>query len=113
MLSSTSKTFKIEETKTCLYDIEFKTPLACAGGLSASWIFIIVFCSVLIVYISAGCFYMYKKNGNEFNMQAFPNLEFWKDLPSLVTEGFHYFVNIVKQLDNKNSDQSTVEYEDI
>ena len=56
------------------------------SGMSAGWIFIIVFLCVLTVYCIAGVTYKTQKMGLT-GIEAVPNIEFWRDVPQLIQEG--------------------------
>jgi len=84
--------------QSCGKTYTLPTPLACEGGgsshkkgLSGGWVFIIILCVVFPVYVVGGCVYKSQKLGAT-GMDKCPNVEFWRDLPSLVKDGIRFFV---------------------
>ena len=79
---------------SCTQTYVVPTPLACPGsggspsksGLSGGWIFIIILCVVIPLYVIVGCIYKSQKLGAT-GMDKCPNVEFWRDLPALIKEG--------------------------
>src|SRR4051794_30612584 len=57
--------------------------------LSGGWIFIIILSVVVPLYVVGGCVYKHQKLGAT-GMDKCPNVEFWRDLPSLVKDGFAF-----------------------
>jgi len=91
--------------QSCDKTYTLPTPLACKGGgsshkkggLSGGWVFIIILCVVFPVYVVGGCVYKSQKLGAT-GMDKCPNVEFWRDLPSLVKDGIRFFVAKVRGL---------------
>jgi Mannose-6-phosphate receptor len=80
-----------QEVETCSYVFSVPTRLACPGavGLSWGWIFIIMTMFISTLYIVLGC--MYNRVRNKMTgMEAFPNIEAWKQLPGLVKDGIQW-----------------------
>lgn len=94
--SATSNPVAVQ-TQGCTQNFTIPTPLACPGGgpggpgdkkhgLSGGWVFIIILCVVFPLYVIVGCVYKHQKLGAT-GMDKCPNVEFWRDLPSLVKDG--------------------------
>jgi len=60
-----------------------------SGGLSGGWIFIIIFLCTTFTYVVVGCIYKRQKMGTA-GMESCPNVDFWRDFPSLVADGFKF-----------------------
>eukprot|EP00656_Telonema_subtile_P051746 TRINITY_DN703_c0_g1_i3.p1 TRINITY_DN703_c0_g1~~TRINITY_DN703_c0_g1_i3.p1 ORF type:complete len:344 (+),score=33.26 TRINITY_DN703_c0_g1_i3:215-1246(+) len=59
------------------------------GGLAWGWTFLICLAIFLVIYCGCGIFYKTKKLGVT-GIEAIPNIEFWRDYPSIVKEGCGY-----------------------
>ena len=59
--------------------------------------FIIILCVVIPLYVIIGCIYKSQKLGAT-GMEKCPNVEFWRDLPSLVKDGCAFTVVKLKGL---------------
>jgi len=81
----------------CSYTIPLSSPAGCPSstpppeggggkGLSGGWIFIIILLVAFFLYLVAGWIYKRHKGASGV-VDACPNVEFWRDLPSLVKEG--------------------------
>eukprot|EP00033_Pygsuia_biforma_P000248 GCRY01000308.1.p1 GENE.GCRY01000308.1~~GCRY01000308.1.p1 ORF type:complete len:254 (+),score=56.32 GCRY01000308.1:93-854(+) len=62
------------------------------GGLSLGSVLLIIFFSCSFVYLAAGITFKVVKKGAR-GAEAIPNVEFWKDFPRLVKDGFMFTVN--------------------
>jgi len=98
-------TITVSSNPACTYTIPFRTALACPGpipkpvtGLSGGWIFLIIFVVFIPVYCVFGCIYNRKKKGTTGMVESIPNVEFWKDLPSLVKDGCMFVYHKIRQL---------------
>ncbi len=60
-----------------------------ASGLSGGSIFLILLVVMIPVYVTVGCVYKRAAKGAS-GSEACPNVEFWRDLPSLVSDGFKF-----------------------
>jgi len=58
-----------------------------SGGL----VFIIILLVVTPVYIVVGCIYKAKTKGTT-GIESCPNIDFWRDLPGLVKDGFRFVI---------------------
>jgi len=82
----------VSEPSVCNYEVTIKTNRACGGGggdeggLSGGSIFLIIFFVGGFVYLAAGVLYNTKQKGLT-GTEAIPNIEFWRELPSLVKDG--------------------------
>jgi len=97
--STTANTFTItEDTSTCTFNIGL--PANCGsgpapgpdgpkGGLSGGTVFLIILLVLIPVYIAGGCVYKMKTKGTT-GMESCPNVDFWRDLPGLVKDGFRF-----------------------
>lgn len=86
--------------RSCIQNYTYPTPLACGGGsgpsgggsghkkkgLSGGWVFIIILCVVLPLYVVGGCVYKSQKQGAT-GMEKCPNIDFWRNLPGLCKDG--------------------------
>jgi len=88
----------VSESPTCTFAITILTDVVCPGGaggpppsrgLSGGSVFLIILVVLLFVYIVAGIIYQRKKKGAT-GAESCPNIEFWRGLPGLVKEGFHF-----------------------
>ena len=67
-----------------------RTPVACAsGGLSGGDIFLIIFFVSGFLYFSIGALIKLKRY-NATGADLVPNIDFWRDLPHLVKDGFRF-----------------------
>eukprot|EP00695_Tsukubamonas_globosa_P003323 TRINITY_DN573_c0_g1_i1.p1 TRINITY_DN573_c0_g1~~TRINITY_DN573_c0_g1_i1.p1 ORF type:complete len:169 (+),score=46.54 TRINITY_DN573_c0_g1_i1:323-829(+) len=93
--TATSPVFVTETLvgKVLTYSYTWTTAAACpvtgAGGLSGGSIFDIVFFVSLTLYFGIGYTWRYKKFGLR-GVEAIPNIDFWRDLPSLLKDGFRF-----------------------
>jgi len=79
------------------------------GSGGGGTIFLIVLLVVVILYCAGGFAYNFKKLGKK-GLDAVPNIEFWKDFPSLVKEGCTFTINKIKGLrGGKSGGYSTFE----
>ena len=84
--TKTSFTYRVMTSSAC--------PTFVPGGESgeSKWgtTFLIYFCLVLVLYIAGGCYWNRRKHGLA-GTQACPQVDFWRDLPSLVIDGNVFF----------------------
>ena len=64
-------------------------------GISGGWVFIIILFVSTILYFLAGTVYKAKVKGAA-GVEAVPNIDFWRDLPSLVKDGVSFCVGLVR-----------------
>jgi len=87
----------------CDYTATYQTPLACGGGgggssgLSGGSIFCIILLCGLFLYIVIGVLYKTFSLGAT-GAERFPNIDFWKDLPGLIKDGFSFTYNKLRGL---------------
>jgi len=92
---ASTPTLEVTSSKACNYEYQLKTAAACSGGgggkggLSGGWVFIIILCVVIPVYIIVGCIYKKQRTGAS-GMEMCPNIDFWRSLPGLVKDGCRY-----------------------
>eukprot|EP01125_Pyxidicula_operculata_P002452 TRINITY_DN12314_c0_g1_i1.p1 TRINITY_DN12314_c0_g1~~TRINITY_DN12314_c0_g1_i1.p1 ORF type:complete len:221 (+),score=36.00 TRINITY_DN12314_c0_g1_i1:56-718(+) len=67
------------------------------GGLSGGSVILILLFVFAVVYLVAGVLYN-KFRLNKDGIELIPNLDFWKDFPSLVKDGFFFTVSKFKAL---------------
>lgn len=90
----------VTQTGSCSFAFTYPTPLACpsSGGggggggsskLSGGWVFIIILSVTIPLYVIIGCVFKAKQRGAE-GMERCPNVEFWRELPGLVKDGFSF-----------------------
>ncbi len=60
-----------------------------SGGISGGTVFLIILVVVIPVYVAVGCIYKRQKMGTS-GMESCPNIDFWRDLPGLVGDGFKF-----------------------
>jgi len=114
-----NNTFTIsEDPNTCVFTIAVASPYACAQGnqpnggggssdedaLSGGGIFLIILTVVGVVYVVGGCIYKKASHGTS-GMESCPNVEFWKDLPYLVKDGFTYTFSGCKKGSDSHYDE--------
>jgi len=88
-----------EDPTTCTFTIDMKSKYACAGGGGGGgggsdsdlggWIFIIILVVIIPVYIIVGCIYKATRQGTT-GIESCPNIDFWRDLPHLIKDGFRF-----------------------
>ena len=82
--------------------VRLTTPSACAvqstkqKGLSAGSVILIIVACLVVVYVGGGMVYNWKFQ-QKTGIEMVPNIEFWKDLPSLVKDGFLYAIHGFKK----------------
>eukprot|EP01107_Rhizomastix_libera_P006371 TRINITY_DN20494_c0_g1_i1.p2 TRINITY_DN20494_c0_g1~~TRINITY_DN20494_c0_g1_i1.p2 ORF type:complete len:240 (-),score=62.66 TRINITY_DN20494_c0_g1_i1:832-1551(-) len=106
VLGNGEVTNAVNDFGTCLTTVTMKSKYACANkssksasakkGLSTGSVILIIFFSCVAVYIVAGCVFNYKKNDKR-GIEMVPNIDFWKDIPSLVVDGFLFAKNGFKK----------------
>jgi len=80
--------------------VQFTHTVGCQGGgggggggsggkLSGGSVFLIILVVIIPVYIVIGCIYKRQKMGTS-GMESCPNIDFWRDLPSLIGDGFKF-----------------------
>jgi len=93
--TSTSSTFSIsEEVSTCTFSIGLNANCGGGsnnggGGMSGGTVFLIILIVLIPVYIAAGCVYKMKTKGTT-GVESCPNVDFWRELPGLVKDGFRF-----------------------
>jgi hypothetical protein len=112
--SGTSDTMTVsEEPNTCVFTLVLESKYACVGGgdddggssgLSGGWIFIIILVVVIPVYIVAGCIYKTTKAGTS-GIESCPNIDFWRDLPGLIKDGFRWVFSGFKKGGDSSYDE--------
>jgi hypothetical protein len=106
-----------EDDSTCTFVTLLVSPTACSGGggggggsggdsddLSGGSVFIIILVVVIPVYIVVGCIYKWRVNGTS-GIESCPNIEFWRDLPHLVKDGFSYTMSGCKKGSDSHYDE--------
>jgi len=112
--TSSSDTFTINEGAGCTFNIELTSPNACAGGgggggssddgLSGGSVFMIILVVVVFVYIVGGCIFKTVKQGTS-GIESCPNIEFWRDLPGLLKDGFRFTMSGCKKGGDSHYDE--------
>jgi len=102
--------FTIVEENQCSYLVQFESEYACpviptttSPPLSAGSIILICLAITIPLYIIFGCIYKSKKLDTK-GTESCPNVEFWRDLPSLVRDGCRFTFKCCKR-DNNAYDQ--------
>jgi len=98
-------TLTTSKTNTCWYTLTTQHDAGCAGsspggspgsgGLSGGSVFLIILVVVIPVYIIAGCIYKRTRQGSS-GMEACPNIDFWKELPAYIRDGFRFCWNKIR-----------------
>lgn len=86
--SSGGDTFYISENySTCAFTIKLRTPLACRSASAGIFSIrnLLVYFFLVCVYVGGGIYYNHTYNEMELGVEAIPQYEFWKTVPSLVT----------------------------
>jgi len=86
-----------QDITPCLWVVELESEYGCpvvaesstTKKLSFGSILLIVVAIFIPLYIIIGCIYNSKKHDTK-GTESCPNVEFWRDLPSLVREGFRF-----------------------
>jgi len=114
--SSVPNAFNVtEDDSTCTFVTTLVSPTGCSGGssgggggssddLSGGSVFIIILVVVIPVYIIVGCIYKWRVNGTS-GIESCPNIEFWRDLPHLVKDGFSYTMSGCKKGSDSHYDE--------
>ena len=79
-------------TGTCTYNLGWKTAYACsksAGGLSAGSVICIIFFVSVFLYIAIGMLVKHKRYESR-GVDMVPNVDFWREVPSLIKDGFRF-----------------------
>jgi len=110
--AGTPKTFTISEDANCVFTVNITGDCFCPGGcpsgssssLSGGWVFIIILVVVFPVYIVGGCIYKAVKQGTH-GIESCPNIDFWKDLPNLIKDGFKFVFSGCKKGGDSSYDE--------
>ena len=82
-----------KDVTKCSLEFSIKSPAGCrvgyGSGMRKSSIILLWLVVCFIIYAVAGYLYNNKVKGKN-GIEAFPNLEFWKELPGLVKEGLKF-----------------------
>jgi len=79
-------------TGTCTYNVSWKTAYACSksvGGLSAGSVLCIIFFVSLFLYLAIGMLVKHKRYESR-GVDMVPNVDFWREVPSLIKDGFRF-----------------------
>jgi hypothetical protein len=108
-------TYSVVQTSTCVYNAVFQHEIGCPGssgggdggkkGISGGTIFLIILVVVIPVYIVVGCIYKRQKMGTA-GIESCPNIDFWRDFPSLVADGFKFTFRKLGALCGRGGDAS-------
>jgi len=93
---STSPTFTVSEDANCVFNLGLNANCGSGGGgggggdgPSGGTVFIIILVVLIPVYVVVGCIYKAKTKGTT-GVESCPNIDFWRDLPGLVKDGFRF-----------------------
>jgi len=95
-------TFNLVEFPTCTFTVTYYSDAGCplsssgSGGISGGSVFLIMVAIALPLYILIGCIYKSKAQGTA-GMESCPNIEFWRDLPGLIKDGFKFIAGGCKK----------------
>jgi len=82
-----------KDVTKCSLEFSIKSPAGCrigyGSGAKKSAIILFWIVIVFVIYAVAGYFYNNKVKGKN-GIEAFPNLEFWKEMPGLVRDGVKF-----------------------
>ncbi len=114
---STATTYQLSTSmqNACLYTVWMQNQIGCPGGggggggggdggssgLSGGSIFLIALVVALPLYVAVGCLYKRQRMGAS-GMESCPNIDFWRDLPGLVGDGFKFTWSKLRRLCGKN-----------
>jgi len=99
--SSTTYTLTQPNPSVCSYIAQMTNSYGCPAGspnsgggggskgLSGGSVFLIIFFVGFFVYVVAGCIYKRTRMGTS-GMESCPNIDFWRDLPALIRDGFRF-----------------------
>jgi len=112
----------VTNTQECKYLMTFTTKFACVSGSPSTnpsgtgpprppgpppkgdfeyaWIFVIVVCASFIVYLIVGMVYKRVKD-DATGLEMIPNIDFWRDLPILVKDGFVFIFSSIGRCFNR------------
>jgi len=92
-----SSLVSITEPGTCIYDITIKSKYACpigggggVGGLSGGWVFVIILICGTALYLIVGVVVKWQVMHTEPGVELIPNIDFWRELPGLIKDGFFF-----------------------
>jgi len=92
----------ISEPGVCEYNVNMKSKYACpigggggggSSGLSGGWIFVIILLCGGVLYLLVGVVVKWKVMNTEPGTELIPNIDFWRDLPGLIKDGFVFVKN--------------------
>lgn len=88
------------ESPTFSYQMTFKSPCCCPdgcknGGLSVGTILVIIFISILAVYLIVGILFMKFKN-NASGIEMIPNSGLWRDVPGNIKSGITFSISKIR-----------------
>jgi len=92
----------VAQTGVCAYagtiNSQFACPTAAPSHFDMGWIFVIIVVVVAVIYFAVGVTYKVFAQKVQFGLEAIPNIDFWKDLPSLVKDGcFFVFYKVFRR----------------
>jgi len=107
----TTFTVTTSKTNSCWYTVPISHASGCptsgpdvnvsiTAAISGGWIFIIILIVLVPIYIAAGCIYKSQVKGTH-GMENCPNIDFWRDFPSLIKDGFRFTWNKLRSLCGK------------
>lgn len=78
-------------TGQCEYNLAWSTKHACpvASGLSIGSVLCIIFFVSVFLYIAIGMLVKHKKYEAQ-GVDMIPNIDFWRDVPALIKDGFRF-----------------------
>jgi len=93
---------KEDESSLCSYQVNMSTSVVCqgggksggGGGFDPGWAIIITAFVLIIAYLTIGVIVKYKKYEAR-GFELIPNIDFWKELPSLFKDGWAFFLQKV------------------
>jgi hypothetical protein len=105
--ATTAQKLQVTSTGACSYTAVLQTPASCTGGtvggggsgggLSGGSVFLIIFFVGGFLYLAVGCVYKRQKMGAS-GVESVPNVDFWRELPGLVGDGFKFTFAKLKAL---------------
>lgn len=91
-----------ENSQRCHYTVQWTTKYACIGSTGLfgghGTLICIMFVLLAAAYFGGGTYYRVYRAGVPLGVEAVPNIDFWRELPSLVKDGIQFTLIKCKML---------------